>query len=385
MGSGYQNFDYQGSDPTPGLIEQPKSKSTVTFLIVTLLLTIFGLVQLYSASYNEALLNGVPHYYYVVRQLQFVGLAAIGSVIIVFLPSKVLKAFAWPLALAALALLLLTVFTPYGQEKFGSRRWLQIGPLPALQPSEFAKLALILLFASYQGKPKKILLPAAVALLYAALVFLQRDYSTMLLIVVIAFSMLLYSGVRLAKVVLLLLFLIPPLFAALFSQAYRIRRVASFFFPSLDPSGMNYQVNVSLKAIAKGRLFGAGLGKGTYKLGILPEVHSDFIIASVAEELGFVGILFIILLFFLYALLGYNGAKRMIGRDPLLSALSYGVTTMVLSQAILNLAVITALAPPTGIPMPFFSQGGTNMFVVLIASALILNVLRHANRKEEAR
>ena len=385
MESGYQNFDYRGSDPSLGSIGQTASKSTITFLIVTLALTIFGLVQLYSASYNEALLNGVPHYYYVVRQLQFVGLAAIGSTIIIFLPSKVLKAFAWPLAVAVLVLLLLTVFTPYGQEKFGSRRWLRIGPLPALQPSEFAKLALILLFASYQGKPKKILLPAAVAFLYAALIFLQRDYSTMLLVVVLAFSMLLYSGVRLTKVVLLLLFLIPPLFAALFSQAYRIRRVAAFFFPSLDPSGMNYQVNISLKAISAGKLFGVGLGQGTYKLGTLPEVHSDFIIASVAEELGFIGIFFILLFFFLYALLGYNGARRMIERDRFLSALSFGATTMVLTQAILNLAVITSLAPPTGIPMPFFSQGGTNMFVILIASALILNVLRNANRKEEAR
>ncbi|NLZ77311.1 MAG: FtsW/RodA/SpoVE family cell cycle protein [Spirochaetales bacterium] len=384
MGSGYQDFDYQGSDPFPESIGQPKSKSTVTFLVVTLLLTIFGLVQLYSASYNEALLNGVPHYYYVVRQLQFVGLAVLGSVIIVLLPSKILKALAWPLALGALALLLLTAFTPFGQEKFGSRRWLRIGALPALQPSEFAKLALILLFAAYQGQRRKVLLPAVMAFSYAALVFLQRDYSTMLLIVVITVSMVLYSGVRLSKVVTLLLFLFPPLFAALFSQAYRIRRVASFFFPALDPSGMNYQVNISLKAIAGGKLFGVGLGKGTYKLGLLPEVHSDFIIASVAEELGFLGILFILLLFFLYALIGYNGSRRLVGRDPFLSALGFGSVTMVLSQAILNLAVITSLAPPTGIPMPFFSQGGTNMFVVLIASALILHVLKHANRREES-
>src|SRR5690554_3919862 len=378
MSGGYQNFDYQG--PQEQIVPPTeRSKSSVTFLVVTFLLTSIGLIQLYSASYNEALLNGVVHYYYVIRQLQFVALALFASLFVIFLPSKVLKAFAWPLALGALVLLLLTVFSSFGQEKFGSRRWLQLGPLPALQPSEFAKLALILLFASYQDRRKSKLLPALIAIAYALLIFLQRDYSTMLLLVIIAFSMLLYSGINLKAVVLSALFLIPPLFVALFSQAYRIRRVVSFLFPSLDPSGINYQVNISLRAIAKGGVFGVGLGRGTYKLGLLPEVHSDFIFASVAEEIGFVGVAFILLLFFLYALLGFNGARRTVEKDPFLSALGFGLTTMVLAQAGLNLAVISGLAPPTGIPLPFFSQGGTNMFVVLIASAFIFKVLQGGN------
>lgn len=379
MNSGYQNFDYQGPLPQP-LVAQ-RSKSPITFLVVTVLLTVIGVIQLYSASYNEALLNGLVHYYYLSRQLQFIALGLVASFILLILPPRVLAFFAWPLALGVLLLLVLTLVGPFGQEKFGSRRWLQIGPLPALQPSEFAKIALILLFASAQGKQRGIILPSTIAVIYSGLIFLQKDYSTMLLLVLITFSMLLVSGVRLGKVIGILLFLFPLLFVALFSQAYRIRRVAAFLLPSLDPSGMNYQVNISLRAIAKGGWFGVGLGNGTYKLGILPEVHSDFIFASVAEEFGFVGIFLILLLFFFYALLGYNGAKRIEAKDPFLSALSVGATTMVASQALLNIAVVTGLAPPTGIPLPFFSQGGTNIFVMIIASSLLMKTLLRGNRR----
>lgn len=379
MNGGYQNFDYQGSFDQPRNLQ--RSKSPITFLIVTLLLTIIGVIQLYSASYNEALLNDLVHYYYLSRQLQFLALGLVASSILLILPPRVLSFFAWPLALGVLVLLVLTLIGPFGQEKFGSRRWLQIGPLPALQPSEFAKFALILLFANAQGKQRGIILPSIIAVIYSALIFLQKDYSTMLLLLLIAFSMLVVSGVRLRNLVVILLFLFPPLFVALFSQAYRIRRVAAFLFPSLDPAGMNYQVNISLRAISKGGAFGVGLGNGTYKLGILPEVHSDFIFASVAEEFGFVGVFLILLLFFFYALLGYNGAKRIAAQDPFLSALSVGLTTMVTSQALLNIAVITGLAPPTGIPLPFFSQGGTNIFVMIIASSLLFNVLLRGSRR----
>lgn len=379
MNGGYQNFDYQGSFDQPRNLQ--RSKSPITFLIVTLLLTIIGVIQLYSASYNEALLNDLVHYYYLSRQLQFLALGLVASSILLILPPRVLSFFAWPLALGVLVLLVLTLIGPFGQEKFGSRRWLQIGPLPALQPSEFAKFALILLFANAQGKQRGIILPSIIAVIYSALIFLQKDYSTMLLLLLIAISMLVVSGVRLRNLVVILLFLFPPLFVALFSQAYRIRRVAAFLFPSLDPAGMNYQVNISLRAISKGGAFGVGLGNGTYKLGILPEVHSDFIFASVAEEFGFVGVFLILLLFFLYALLGYNGAKRIEAKDPFLAALSIGLTTMVTSQALLNIAVITGLAPPTGVPLPFFSQGGTNIFVMIIASSLLLKTLLRGNRR----
>ncbi len=118
-----------------------------------------------------------------------------------------------------------------------------------------------------------------------------------------------------------------------------------------------------------------GLGNGTYKLGLLPEVQSDFIFASVCEELGFVGGGFILVLFLMFAILGYHASRRMKDRDSFLSLTAFGLTSMILFQAILNLGVVTALLPPTGIPLPFFSQGGTNLLVILLSCAMLYRIL----------
>lgn len=358
------------------------SLSAFTFLCIIVLITTLGLVMLYSASYNEALIHDLPHYYFFTRQLMFVLLALVASLVIRFIPLSFLKALSYPVLAVSILLLLMTLFTPFGQERLGSRRWLQIGSLPSLQPSEFAKVAIILFYATYYQKDRsaespvrRFGAPIIVSLVITALIFAQRDYSSALLFLALSFALLLASGFKLGHLLVLLAFLAAPALIAMFSQSYRVKRVFSFLFPALDPAGMSYQVSNSLKAIRAGGLFGVGLGNGQYKLGLLPEVQSDFIFASICEEIGFVGSSFILVLFAMIAILGYNAASRMESRDRFSSIMAYGLTSMILFQAILNLAVVTALLPPTGIPMPFFSQGGSNLFVVLSSSALLYRIM----------
>ncbi|MEA4865396.1 MAG: putative peptidoglycan glycosyltransferase FtsW [Sphaerochaeta sp.] len=358
------------------------SLSAFTFLCIIVLITTLGLVMLYSASYNEALIHDLPHYYFFTRQLMFVLLALVASLVIRFIPLSFLKALSYPVLAVSIMLLLMTLFSPFGQERLGSRRWLQIGSLPSLQPSEFAKIAIILFYATYYQKDRsaessvrRFGAPIIVSLVITALIFAQRDYSSALLFLALSFALLLASGFKLGHLLVLLAFLAAPALIAMFSQSYRVKRVFSFLFPALDPAGMNYQVSNSLKAIRAGGLFGVGLGNGQYKLGLLPEVQSDFIFASICEEIGFVGSSFILVLFAMIAILGYNAASRMESRDRFSSIMAYGLTSMILFQAILNLAVVTALLPPTGIPMPFFSQGGSNLFVVLTSSALLYRIM----------
>jgi cell division protein FtsW len=358
------------------------SLSAFTFLCIIVLITTLGLVMLYSASYNEALIHDLPHYYFFTRQLMFVLLALVASLVIRFIPLSFLKALSYPVLAVSILLLLMTLFSPFGQERLGSRRWLQIGSLPSLQPSEFAKIAIILFYATYYQKDRsaessvrRFGAPIIVSLVITALIFAQRDYSSALLFLALSFALLLASGFKLGHLLVLLAFLAAPALIAMFSQSYRVKRVFSFLFPALDPAGMNYQVSNSLKAIRAGGLFGVGLGNGQYKLGLLPEVQSDFIFASICEEIGFVGSSFILVLFAMIAILGYNAASRMESRDRFSSIMAYGLTSMILFQAILNLAVVTALLPPTGIPMPFFSQGGSNLFVVLTSSALLYRIM----------
>ncbi len=356
--------------------------SAFTFLCIVILITSLGLIMLYSASYNEALIHGLPHHYFFTRQLMFVVLALFGWLVIRYIPLRWVEKISYLVLALSILLLLLTLFSPFGQERLGSKRWLQIGPLPSFQPSEFAKVGIILFFAAYhkedrstQSIIKQHGLPIAFSLLITLLIFLQRDYSSAVLFLGISFAMLLASGFRIVHMVILLAFLIPPAIVAMFSQSYRIKRIVSFLFPALDPSGMNYQVSTGLKAISSGGLFGVGLGNGTFKLGLLPEVQSDFIFASVCEELGFVGGAFILALFLMFAILGYHASRRMQDRDRFLSLTAFGLTSMVLFQAILNLGVVTALLPPTGIPLPFFSQGGTNLLVVLLSCAMLYRIL----------
>lgn len=356
--------------------------SAFTFLCVVVILTALGLIMLYSASYHEALSHNLPHYYFFQRQMMFVLFALLCSVVIRYMPLSWFRYSAIPIVLVCLVLMGLTLFTSFGQERLGSRRWLQIGPLPSLQPSELVKVGTILLFALMFSRQrggtltlKHFVIPVVVCIAFSALILLQKDYSTTILYLGLCIALLLVGGMKISTLLLGFSFIIIPSVMLMFSQSYRVKRVFSFFFSQIDKGGINYQVTNSLKAIGEGGLFGVGLGNGAYKLGLIPEVQSDFIFASICEEVGFVGAALIIILFAMFAILGYNAYVRMQSRDRFLSVTAFGITTMILMQAIINIAVVTGLLPPTGIPLPFFSQGGTNLFVVICLSALLYRIL----------
>jgi len=372
--------DWEATQAT--LSETGGNASAFTFLCVVVILIALGLIMLYSASYNEALIHNLPHYYFFQRQMMFVLFALLCSVVIRYLPLSWFRYLAIPIVLVCLVLMVLTLFSSYGQERLGSRRWLQIGNLPSLQPSELVKVGTILLFALSFNKKKeeasflsRFGLPLVVTLLFAALILLQKDYSTTILYLALCVSLFLVGGMRIRALLLGFAFCLVPAAVLMLSQPYRVKRVFSFMFSQLDQGGINYQVTNSLKAIGSGGLFGVGMGNGVYKLGIIPEVQSDFIFASICEEVGFVGAALILALFAMFAILGYNAYVRMQSRDRFLSFTAFGITTMILLQAIINIAVVTGMLPPTGIPLPFFSQGGTNLFVVICLCALLYRIL----------
>lgn len=371
-------YDWQYIQEPRNLEKSSHSPSAFIFLLTTLLLTSLGLVMLYSASYNEALSFGLEHTYFFSRQLTFALLALVPIAVVLLLPTRWIRSLSSLFLLGTVALLLLTLFTSFGQTKLGSRRWLEIGSLPSIQPSEFAKIATALYFGAYFSKRQQqesqigtFVVPSLVTLVITALILAGRDYSSALLFLAQCCLTLVAAGLKLRYLILLFAFIIPLATVAMFSQAYRIKRIVSFLVPTLDPSGINYQVSVSLRAIRRGGLFGVGLGNGVYKQGLLPEVHSDFIFASICEEVGFVGVALIILLFVLFIHLGYEGARRHWQEDRFISLTAFGLTTMIGLQAVMNLGVVTALLPPTGIPLPFFSQGGTSLMVVLVSCAFI--------------
>jgi len=356
-------------------------KQLFPFCLILLLLLGVGLASLYSASYYQALRTAGDPAFFLRRQLVFALLGCAGGVIMMFIPYNVLR---WmiPAALAlSLILMLLTLFSPLGDERLGARRWLSLGPV-SLQPSEVVKLSVVLFLANYLGKHGErmkeftiTLLPVALILLFSGLIMLQRDFSTALLFGFVTIAMVAASQTKKLYLVYLLLLLAVPGIMLLLTEEYRLRRVIGFLFPETDPTGINYQVNMSLRAIASGGILGTGFGLGTMKLGAIPEVSSDFIFASFAQETGLVGVTAVWLLFLFLGYIGFKASAMHRKTDRRLFFLGFGCTAMITWQAMLNMAVAVGLIPPTGLPLPFFSLGGTNLTVLLIMCGCIARVI----------
>ena len=363
-------------------IRSEGSFAPFTFLCTVIILICAGLLMLYSASYPEAISNGQPHYYFVLRQGIFALLGIACAAAIYFIPMKVIRLAAIPLVVISAVFMLLTSFSPYGVTVLGARRWLDLPLLPQFQPSELVKLSVIIFLSWWFSSTRTrkyigwyYVVPLAVILIFTGLILMQRAYTTGIHFLILCLAMCVAGRLRLRYIIIALAFLCVPAILYMLSEGYRVRRIASFIFPSLDPQGLNWQVNMSLSAITEGGLFGKGIGNGVYKMGLLPEVQNDFILSSIIEETGIIGFTFILLLFFFFALLGYRGAGRLSTRDDFASLVTIGITTMIVTQVVINIAVVTGLLPPTGIPLPFFSQGGTNLFIVIVECGLMYKMI----------
>jgi len=367
--------------------EMSKKRSISLFyllILVIIMLVGLGLSALFSASYDKAMRLGLDPDYFFTRQLVYAvgGIAAACAAF--FLPKKFLRFVTPFLILASLILMLLTLLTSLGETRLGARRWIQLGPV-GFQPSELVKICAIFFLANYFDKHQSKLkffsaniYPAAVVLIFSGLILLQRDYSTALIFTAICFFLFIAAGTRFYYLFYMLTFVGVPGLLILLTETYRLKRVVGFIFKDIDPAGLNYQVNASLAAIKAGGLTGKGLGNGIYKLGRLPEVQSDFIFASFMEENGFFGGSLVIILFGLLAYAGYRGSSRLRESDPYLYFLGFGITSIIIWQALLNIGVVTGIVPPTGIPLPFFSQGGTSLLVNIGMSGLLCKVIYRA-------
>ena len=352
-------------------------------LLLTLVMFGFGLVQLYSASALLSRSEGLPSHFYALRQL---GGGVVGILLVPLLaridPSR-LQQLAWPLLGAALFLLLLVVLP--GTERIaprinGARRWLDLGV--SFQPSEFAKVALIIWTAALTVRKqerfhsfRKGLLPFLVVWLAVAfLVFLQPNMSAALLLLLLGALVVFAGGARIGHFILLGLLAVPVLWSQVLGASYRMRRIVAFLDPTADPSGTSYQIRQSLIAIGSGGIGGRGFGESQQKFGFLPEPHNDFLFAMIAEEWGLVGVVFTVTLFVLFALVGFRIARR--APDLFSYLLAIGMTNLVVVSALLHMGVALALLPTTGVILPFMSYGRSGLLASFVAVGVLLAVER---------
>ena len=354
---------------------------------VTLALCLIGAVMVFSASAVTAREQYGNAYHFLWRQLVWfgVGLGAMFAVMNFDYRRLRQPQFVFTL-LSAVLLALIGLF--FLDKSHDTHRWIRIGSA-SLQPSEFAKLAVILFLAWFLETRRRrrsfgvnsfqyTILPAlAVVLLIAGLVLLEPDLGTALEICFIALAILFVAGLSPAYILGAAAAAIPVIYLAVMQAAYRQERILAFLHPEANAQGAGFQLMQSLIAVGSGGLSGVGLMESRQKLFYLPEAHTDFIYAVICEELGFVGGAAVLALFAVYAWRGLRASMR--APDEFGGFLALGITVMIASQALVNLGVVLGMMPTKGIPLPFISYGGSSLFVSLVATGVLLNIGQHGD------
>ncbi|MDK2798873.1 MAG: cell division protein FtsW [Clostridiales bacterium] len=352
------------------------------FFLTVMILLSFGLIMVFSASSADAFYRYNDSYFVIKRQLIW---AVLGLFAMFFMASfnyKRLDKLAIPFLL--LSIVLLAAVLVVGTEVKGAQRWLGFGGL-TIQPSEVAKLAIIIFFSSRLSKKKdKIqkfftgLMPYLMILgVIAALVIMEPHLSGTVVIILVSVILLFAAGARIFHFVILSLPAIAGLVYAVIIEPYRMRRIVSFLDPWQYKMNEGWQIIQSLYAIGSGGLFGLGLGRSRQKFLYIPEAHNDFIFSIICEELGFVGAATVIILFII---LIWRGIKIALNApDTFGSLLTTGIISLIAVQVIINIAVVTSSMPVTGMPLPFFSAGGSSLVFIMGGMGIILNVSRYSN------
>lgn len=354
----------------------------LVFLLLVLVLLAFGLVMVASSSYVNALHNYKDSYYFIKRQLIW----ALVGIVVIFVASRMdyhvlRRKMLWILGISILFLIL--VYTPLGIKVNGARRWLGFGPI-SFQPSELAKLAVIIALSAYitaLGKRMKefkigILFPGLLLVVVCGLVAFETHISGAILIFLIGIVLIVVGGVSLKWFGSLAAAGTAALAGFAFLTPYAKTRIDTWLDPFIDPTGAGFQTIQSLYAIGSGGLFGKGLGLSRQKYLYIPEPQNDYIFSIICEELGFLGALLVIALFIMLIWRGFYIAYH--AKDKFGSLLVIGIVSRVAIQAILNIAVVTNAIPPTGISLPFFSYGGTSLLLLLFEMGIVLAVSRQS-------
>ena len=349
-------------------------------VILTGILLSFGLATVYSASAIVEMQAGYGHAHLLVRQLLGMAIGVALFAVSAKLDAEMWEKWAWPTMIISL-LLLIIVILPFtagiAPRVHGSRRYL-FGS--SLQPSELAKLAVIvwtsMLVIKKGGSLRRLtkgLLPFLLVIgALNILVMLEPDLSTAMMFTLVMGIILFAGGVRIGHFVALGVMLIPLLYVKIERLNYVLLRMSAFFDPGAAPLEVNYQLRQSLIAVGSGQIFGVGFGRGRQQYGFLPFGYDDFIAGHIGEEWGFIGITLLVLAFALYAVLGFRIARK--ARTPFLQLVAVGVTVTMVLTAYLHIGVATGLLPTTGLTLPFISYGRSNLVLSLLMTGILVNI-----------
>ena len=357
-----------------------RSTRSSLFVIVMILVAI-GIVMIYSTSAIYANDRMHDSLYFLKRHLVYLAAGFIMMLLAMTVNIQTLKKLAKPIMAFSCLLLVLVLIPHIGRETAGARRWFRIGPLN-FQPSEFAKIAVLIYLADLMARKEKVvksfihgyLSPILVLGFVLGLVLLEPDLGTAIAISVIGTLILFVSGVRPLYIFTSILASIPALYVLLFRVPYRRKRMMIFLNPWSDKRGAGFQIIQSFVALGSGGLLGVGLGQSRQKLFYLPASHTDFIFSIIGEELGFLGAAAVVVLFILFVWEGMKITLRAEGRFEKL--LSMALVSLIALEAVINIGVTAGVLPTKGLPLPFISYGGTSLMFHLTAVGLLLNIAK---------
>lgn len=355
------------------------------FVVSVILLLCLGLITLYASSVSYATRAFDDSFYFVKRQLISAGIGLfclfIFSIIDLDFVRKIL-----PIIFIGTLVLCAMTFLPFiGVERNGARRWIKLPLLGTFQPSEVAKFSIILFLANFFDKKHDVLKEsgfnigqAVFGLFFTVLlVFLQDDFSTAFFIMIVGLSMFYIAGIKLGWFLGFCVFSLPIVILFIFTESYRVKRLIAFFNPEQYSHGVNYQINASQRAISNGGILGEGFGSGLKKVTGIPEAQADFIFAGWAEAMGFLGVIIFFCLIIYFAFRGYKIAFRC--EDKFRSFAAFGIITSIVLQVLLNCGVVCGALPATGIPLPFFSSGGSSLIITLLMCGVVINISKYNN------
>jgi cell division protein FtsW len=363
-----------------------RGKFDFIVLVVALALVGIGIVMVYSTSAIIAGDRFGDPYHFLKRQALYAGVGFLLMIIMMFFPYETLRRFAYPIFILSVLLLLAVLIPGIGHRAGGSMRWLKIGGF-TFQPSEFAKLGLIIFLAYFLTKKEEKIrsfsfgfLPTMLLSgLVIGLVLKEPDFGAALFLTVMVFLLLFISGARVIYIASAFVLAAPVAAYFLMSAEYRYKRLMGFIRPWEDPTGTSFQIIQSFLSFGSGGLFGLGLGEGRQKLFFLPAPHTDFIFSIIGEELGLVGAMIVVLLFFILAFRGIQIGISI--PDRFGSYLALGITLMISLQAVINMGVVLGLLPTKGLTLPFVSYGGTSLIANFIGLGILLHLSTHAERR----
>lgn len=359
-----------------------------TLFLTPLILTMFGIVMIYSASMVVSVVKyDYPSNYFLIKQLQWF---AIGLVVYIFFSFFKYKYLQKLTKLMMFGIIIALIITPFlAEEVNGARSWIELGPF-RVQPSEFAKIGLLVYLSAIYSKKQHyitsfyrgVLPPLIMTSLILGLILLQPDIGTAAVIFLIACSVIFSSGIKIRHLSLLAVIGLGVVLLASTQMVNeeRISRFTGAYQPFESPDADGYHLIQSYLAIGTGGLTGQGLGQGVQKLGYLPEPHTDFIMAVVAEELGFIGVAIVLGMLAIIVLRGIYISR--LCQDSFGALLALGISSMIGIQAFINLGAISGLLPITGVTLPFMSYGGSSLVLLLMATG-ILNNIAHSVRSKE--